>query len=83
MTACPHCNGALDPATGRHIDDEGQVMNYREDLIQCRPPADVGSFAWWAVKEDKTGCPPTALRLLALGNPASSLARYQGYDIVA
>lgn len=39
---CQHCGGELDPATGRHIDDDGQVMDYRENLIRCRPAPDIG-----------------------------------------
>ncbi len=83
MTVCSHCNGSLDPATGRHLDDEGQVMDYREDLIQCRPPADVGSLAWWAVQEDKTYCPPAIfLKILEMSSPPRKTLRYSGYDIL-
>lgn len=45
MVMCANCRGRLDPATGRHIDEDGQVMDYREDLIHCRPDPEPGSEA--------------------------------------
>lgn len=81
MTTCPRCRDAIDPTTGRHIDEDGQVMSYREDLIHCRPAPDVGSLSWWAAQDDKTGCPPYIARLIAMSKNASPV-HYQGYDII-
>lgn len=72
MAACRHCSAALDPATGRHIDDEGQVMDYREDLIQCRPPSDPKQAEYIAKVLGERGIVTAPIKPV----------RYQGFDII-
>lgn len=35
MLTCPRCNAPLD-AKGRHLDEEGDPMGYRETASRCR-----------------------------------------------
>lgn len=66
MSTCPLCKGELDPITSRHIDEYGQVMDYREDLIFCRPDPEVGSWAWWETQDDMNECPPNIRNLIEM-----------------
>lgn len=70
--SCPRCGGKLDPDTGRHIDDEGQVMDYREDLIQCRPDPDPEQVAYWTRRMADAG----------IATAPIPLVRYIGFDMV-
>lgn len=72
MTACPRCRDATDPDTGRHIDEDGQVMSYREDLIHCRPDSDPRQAAYIASKLAERG----------ISLPIAKPLRYSGYDII-
>lgn len=81
MMRCSRCNSALDVRTGRHLDEDGQVMSQREDMIQCRPAPEVGSLSWWMAQDDKTGCPPSILRMIDISKTPSSPVNYRGFDI--
>jgi hypothetical protein len=66
MSTCPLCKGELDPITSRHIDEDGQVMDYREDLTFCRPDPEVGSWAWWETQDDTTDAPASIRNLIEM-----------------
>lgn len=72
MSTCPRCRDAVDPATGRHIDEDGQVMSYREDMIHCRPASDPRQAEYIAAKLAERG----------IDLPSAPRVTYSGYDII-